>query len=49
MNRETITAIIYTGDDFGSFAECVEIFVVTQGDSLDGVVRNLTDAVSLYL
>jgi predicted RNase H-like HicB family nuclease len=22
---------------------------VTQGDTLDGVVRNLTDAVSLYL
>ncbi|MFM9157472.1 MAG: type II toxin-antitoxin system HicB family antitoxin, partial [Dolichospermum sp.] len=49
MKKESITAIIHTGDDFGYIAECVEISVVTQGDSLDEVVRNLTEAVSLHL
>ncbi|MFM6154833.1 MAG: type II toxin-antitoxin system HicB family antitoxin [Sphaerospermopsis kisseleviana] len=49
MNKESITAIIHIGDDCGYVAECVEIAVVTQGDSLDEVVRNLTEAVSLHL
>jgi predicted RNase H-like HicB family nuclease len=49
MNKESITAIIHQGDDFGYVAECVEISVVTQGDSLDAVVSNLTEAVSLHL
>jgi predicted RNase H-like HicB family nuclease len=49
MNKESITAIIHTGDDFGYVAECIEISVVTQGDSLDEVVKNCTDAVFLHL
>jgi predicted RNase H-like HicB family nuclease len=49
MNKESITAIIHQGDDFGYVAECVEISVVTQGDSLYEVVKNLTEAVSLHL
>lgn len=49
MSKKSITAIIYIGDDFGYVADCVEISVVTQGDSLDEVVKNLTDAVFLHL
>lgn len=33
----------------GYVAECVEISVVTQGDTLDEVVENLVEAVSLHL
>lgn len=47
--KESITAIIRTGDDFGYIAECLEISVITQGDSLDAVVKNLAEAVSLHL
>ncbi|MBO1067140.1 type II toxin-antitoxin system HicB family antitoxin [Dolichospermum flos-aquae UHCC 0037] len=48
-NKKSITAIIHTGDDFGYVAECVEISVVTQGDTLDEVVKNCTDAFFLHL
>lgn len=30
-------------------AECVEVAVVTQGDSLDETLRNLREAVGLFL
>ena len=49
MKKESVTAIIHTGDDFGYVAECVEISVITQGDTLDAVVKNCTDAVFLHL
>ncbi len=44
-----VTAIIHSGEQQGYVAECVEISVVTQGNSLDEVVNNLKEAVSLHL
>jgi predicted RNase H-like HicB family nuclease len=44
-----ITAIIRLGEEQGYVAECVEIAVVTQGNTLDEVVNNLQEAISLHL
>ena len=44
-----ITAIIYSGEQQGYVAECAEISVVTQGNTLDEVVNNLKEAVLLHL
>ncbi|MBA3923550.1 MAG: type II toxin-antitoxin system HicB family antitoxin [Nostocaceae cyanobacterium] len=46
---EQIHATIYPGDQNGYIAECHEIAVVTQGNTLDEVTRNLREAVALYL
>ena len=42
-------SIIRRGEESGYVAECVEIAVVTQGETLDDVTRNLQEAVSLHL
>jgi predicted RNase H-like HicB family nuclease len=47
--QRTIKAVTRPGEEFGFVAECLEIPVVTQGDSLDSVTRNLQEAVSLHL
>lgn len=47
--QRTIKAFIYPGDESGYVAECVEIAVVTQGQSLDETVYNLREAVALHL
>lgn len=47
--QRTIKAVVYPGDESGYVAECVEIAVVTQGQSLDETMRNLREAVALYL
>lgn len=47
--QESITAVINTGEQGGYVAECIEISVVTQGKTLDDVVMNLREAVSLHL
>jgi predicted RNase H-like HicB family nuclease len=47
--HESITAIIQPGEQSGYVAECVEISVVTQGNTLDEVVQNLQEAVALHL
>ena len=47
--QHTIKAVIRPGEEFGFVAECLEIPVVTQGESLDAVTRNLQEAVSLHL
>jgi len=47
--KESIKAIIRPGDRRGYVAECLEISVVTQGETLDEVVRNLQEAVALHL
>lgn len=47
--QHTIKAVIRPGDQSGYVAECIEIPVVTQGNSLDDVTRNLREAVSLHL
>lgn len=47
--QRTIKASIRPGDQFGYVAECLEIPVVTQGQTLDEVTRNLREAVELHL
>lgn len=48
--QRTIKAIIRPGgEESGYIAECVEIAVVTQGATLDEVMRNLQEAVALHL
>ncbi len=46
---EQIHTTIYPGDQSGYVAECQEIAVITQGNTLDEVTRNLREAVALYL
>lgn len=45
----TIKAHIHQGEQSGFVAECVELPVVTQGKTLDEVVFNLREAISLHL
>lgn len=45
----TIKAYIHAGEESGFIAECVELPVVTQGQTLDEVVLNLREAISLHL
>jgi predicted RNase H-like HicB family nuclease len=47
--QQIINAIIRSGDESGYVAECVEIAVVTQGQTIDETVRNLREAVALHL
>ena len=47
--QHTIKAIIRPGNEAGYVAECVEISVITQGQTLDEVMRNLQEAVALHL
>jgi predicted RNase H-like HicB family nuclease len=47
--KDTITAIIRSGEEKGYVAECLEIAVVTQGLTLDETITNLKEAVSLHL
>lgn len=49
MLQHTIRAVVRPGEQSGYVAECVEIPVVTQGATLDEVVRNLKEAVELAL
>jgi predicted RNase H-like HicB family nuclease len=45
----TIKAHIHAGEESGYVAECVELPIVTQGQSLDEVTFNLREAISLHL
>ncbi len=47
--QHTIKAVIRPGEQSGYIAECFEIPVVTQGQTLDEVARNLREAVALHL
>ena len=47
--QEHVTATVYSGEEGGYVAECQEISVVTQANSLDEIVRNLSEAVALHL
>jgi predicted RNase H-like HicB family nuclease len=49
MLQHTIKAVIRSGDQSGYVAECLEIPVVTQGQTLDQVTKNLREAVALHL
>lgn len=45
----TIKATIRTGEESGFVAECIELPITTQGQSLDEVTLNLREAISLHL
>ncbi len=47
--QRTIKAVIRPGEQSGYVAECLEIPLVTQGQTLDEVARNLREAVELHL
>jgi predicted RNase H-like HicB family nuclease len=47
--QRTVKAIIRPGDESGFVGECVEIAVVTQGQTVDETIRNLQEAVALHL
>jgi len=47
--QQNIHAIIRPGDERGYIAECLEISVITQGQTLDEISQNLVEAVSLHL
>ncbi len=44
-----VTAIIRSGEQQGYVGECVEISIVTLGNTLDEVVNNLQEAILLHL
>ena len=47
--RHTIQAVVYPGDESGYVAECLNLGVVTQGQTLDETVQNLREALQLHL
>lgn len=47
--QHNIKAVVRPGVESGYVAECVEVSVVTQGQTLDEVMRNLQEAVALHL
>ena len=47
--QQNIKAFIRSGEQQGYVAECLEISVVTQGETLDEVAQNLLEAVALHL
>lgn len=49
VKRFTIQALIYPGDESGYVAECLELAIVTQGQTLDETVKNLREAIHLHL
>ncbi len=49
VQRYTIQAMIYPGDEAGYVAECLNLAVVTQGKTLDETVKNLREAIRLHL
>jgi len=48
VRRDVIHAVVHTGES-AFVAECLEVAVVTQGDTLDELLRNLNEALSLHL
>ena len=48
MKRRTIQVRIYRGDK-KYVAECMDLPVVTQGETLDEVTANIQEAISLHL
>ena len=41
--------MIHPGDESGYVAECIDLAVVTQGQTLDVTVQNLREALQLHL
>ncbi len=48
VRRDVIHAVIHAGQDAFT-AECLEVAAVTQGSTLDEVVRNLNEVLALFL
>lgn len=48
VRRDVIHAVVHPDED-GYYVECLEVAVVTQGDDLEDLVRNLDEALSLHL
>ncbi|HLI62332.1 MAG TPA: type II toxin-antitoxin system HicB family antitoxin [Terriglobales bacterium] len=48
VQQHVIHGVLHA-DGKGYWAECKEIAVVTQGRTLNAVIRNLKEAISLYL
>jgi predicted RNase H-like HicB family nuclease len=46
--RKVIQVKIYKGEKY-YVAECLDLPVVTQGETLDEVVKNIREAISLHL
>ena len=46
--RDVIHAVVQPDED-GYFVECLEVAVVTQGHTLDELMQNLDEALSLHL
>src|SRR5262249_42873110 len=46
--RDVIHAVAHPDED-GYYVECLEVSVVTQGDTLDELVRNLDEALGLFI
>ncbi len=46
---QNIHSLIRYGEQSGYVAECAEISVITQGQTLDQVVSNLKEAIALHL
>ncbi|MDP8228996.1 MAG: hypothetical protein P9M15_06045 [Candidatus Electryoneaceae bacterium] len=46
--QHTVKAVIRPGEQSGYVAECFEIAVVTEGQTLDETTANLKEAVALY-
>jgi predicted RNase H-like HicB family nuclease len=47
--QQTIKSFIRPGEQSSYVAECLELSVVTQGETLDEVVKNLQEAIALHL
>lgn len=48
IQRDVIHAVVHPDED-GYYVECLEVAVITQGDTLDDLVKNLDEALSLHL
>jgi len=48
MRRNVIQIILYPGNESGYVAECVNLPVVTQGQTIDDTVKNMKEALALH-
>jgi predicted RNase H-like HicB family nuclease len=46
--NHTIMAAIHPGDQSGYVAECLQVPIITQGETLDETIKNLREATELY-
>jgi predicted RNase H-like HicB family nuclease len=44
---KSVTAIIHKGEKF-FIGECLEVDIITQGNTIDEVLSNLKEAIALY-